>query len=107
MEVSMPKEKAGTAKKALMRSAAAVREPTKMKPPPSERGALTYSVPEAGRLIGLSRNGSYEAAQKGQIPTIRIGKRVIVPRAAFHAMLDSAGSEQRRQQEAATTTTQA
>lgn len=40
--------------------------------PAAER--LVYTVPEAGRLLGLSRNGSYEAAKRGDIPTIRIGR---------------------------------
>lgn len=32
---------------------------------------LTISVPEAGRrYFGLSRNGSYDAARRGEIPTI-------------------------------------
>jgi excisionase family DNA binding protein len=51
-------------------------------PPAAER--LVYTVPEAGRLLGLSRNGSYEAAKRGDIPTIRIGRLLVVPKARFH-----------------------
>jgi hypothetical protein len=41
---------------------------------------LSVSVPRAGQaLAGLGRNASYEAAQRGDIPTIRIGKRLAVP----------------------------
>jgi hypothetical protein len=50
--------------------------------------SLVYDVPEAGAMLGLSRNGSYEAAGRGEIPTIRIGKLLKVPKAAFHRMLD-------------------
>ncbi|MEF2074368.1 DNA-binding protein [Consotaella aegiceratis] len=40
----------------------------------------TISVPDAGRLFyDLGRNASYEAAKRGDIPTIRIGGRVLVP----------------------------
>ncbi|MER9456986.1 MULTISPECIES: hypothetical protein [unclassified Mesorhizobium] len=40
----------------------------------------TLSVPIAGAVFyGLSRNGSYEAAKRGDIPTIRIGKKIMVP----------------------------
>lgn len=40
----------------------------------------TISVPDAGRLFfGLSRNAAYEAAKSGDIPTIRIGGRIMVP----------------------------
>jgi hypothetical protein len=49
-------------------------------PPPSERGTLAYSVPQAGAMVGLSRNASYEAAKRGEIPTIPFGSRLIVPR---------------------------
>lgn len=40
----------------------------------------TISVPEAGRLFfGLARNGSYEAARKGDIETLKVGGRIVVP----------------------------
>jgi excisionase family DNA binding protein len=60
------------------------------KGPSAER--VVYTVPEAGRLLGLSRNGSYEAAKRGEIPTIRIGRRLFVPKISFHRMLDVAGT---------------
>lgn len=52
---------------------------------------LVYDVPEAGAMLGLSRNASYLAAKRGDIPTIKIGKLIRVPKAAFHAMLERAG----------------
>lgn len=40
----------------------------------------TISVPEAGReFFGLSRNASYKAARRGEIPTVRIGRLLKVP----------------------------
>ncbi len=52
----------------------------------------TLDVPTAGRLyFGLSKNGSYLAAQRGDIPTIRIGGRRRVPVAALERMLEQAG----------------
>jgi excisionase family DNA binding protein len=41
---------------------------------------IVISVPEAARLAGLSRQSAYEAARRGDIPTIRIGRRILVPR---------------------------
>jgi excisionase family DNA binding protein len=55
--------------------------------------SLVYEVPEAGAMLGLTRNGSYEAAKRGDIPTIRIGKLIRVPKAAFHQMLEQAGAK--------------
>jgi excisionase family DNA binding protein len=51
---------------------------------------LVYGVPEAGEMLGLSRNASYEAARRGDLPTIKIGKLLRVPKAAFDRMLDEA-----------------
>ena len=40
----------------------------------------TISVPEAGSVFfGLARNAAYEAARRGDFPTIRIGGRIMVP----------------------------
>lgn len=53
--------------------------------------AKTTSVPSAGReYFGLGRNASYEAAKRGEIPTIRIGGRIFVPIAALERMLEQA-----------------
>ncbi len=53
---------------------------------------LTISVPEAGaKYFGLSRNASYDAAARGDIPTIKVGKLLKVPVRALEKMLDNAG----------------
>jgi excisionase family DNA binding protein len=52
---------------------------------------LTYLVPQAGEMLGLTRNASYAAAKRGDIPTIRFGKLIRVPKAAFDEMLARAG----------------
>jgi hypothetical protein len=45
----------------------------------------TLTVPEAGRrYFDLGRNASYEAARRGDIPTIKIGRLLRVPIVAFH-----------------------
>jgi excisionase family DNA binding protein len=51
---------------------------------------LTLSVEEAGRLLGYSRNTAYEAAKRGELPTIRLGRKIRVPRVALQRLLDSA-----------------
>jgi len=48
---------------------------------------LTLSVPEAAELLGVSRGVAYEAARSGELPTVRLGRRLVVPRAKFEAML--------------------
>jgi len=49
---------------------------------------LCYTVPEAAQLLGFSRNFGYELARTGQIPILRFGKRMLVPKAAFEKMLE-------------------
>jgi excisionase family DNA binding protein len=49
---------------------------------------LVYDVPEAGALLGLSKNASYEAAKRGDFPTIKLGRLIRVPKAALHRLLD-------------------
>ena len=39
----------------------------------------TITVEEAGELLGLSRSAAYRAADKGDLPTIRFGRRLFVP----------------------------
>jgi len=49
----------------------------------------TLSVPEASRkYFGLSRNSAYEAAHRGDIPTIRIGRLLRVPVVALERKLE-------------------
>jgi excisionase family DNA binding protein len=50
---------------------------------------LTITVPEAAERLGIGRNQGYEAARRGDIPVIRLGKRMVVPLAAFEAMLNA------------------
>jgi hypothetical protein len=57
----------------------------------SEDTPLTLSVPEAGRkYFGLSRNGAYDAAARGDIPIVRIGRLLRVPVRQMERMLDRA-----------------
>jgi excisionase family DNA binding protein len=49
---------------------------------------LTWSVPEAARLLGISKDTAYEAAHRGELPVKVIGRRMLVPRAALLRLLD-------------------
>jgi len=56
----------------------------------SEEMRRTMSVPDAGKLLGLSRNSAYEAARRGELPTLRIGGRIFVVKDALDRMLAAA-----------------
>jgi excisionase family DNA binding protein len=51
----------------------------------------TLKIEEAAKILGISRNTAYEAVKSGQVPTLKIGRRLLVPRAALDRLLDSAG----------------
>jgi excisionase family DNA binding protein len=51
----------------------------------SER--LTFTVEEAARMLGISRAVAYAHARDRTIPAIRVGKRLLVPKAAFERFL--------------------
>ena len=60
---------------------------------------MTISVPEAGkRYFGLSRDGSYRAAERGDIPTIRVGRLLRVPVRVMERILDTQGRPGGRQE---------
>lgn len=49
---------------------------------------LTYSIIEAAKVLGISKTLAYEAAERGEIPSIKIGARRVVPIAALEAFLN-------------------
>jgi excisionase family DNA binding protein len=57
----------------------------------ADEAPLTITVPEAGkRYFGMSRGASYAAAERGEIPTVRIGRLLRVPVKAMDDLLESA-----------------
>ena len=49
---------------------------------------LMLSVPEVGKVLGISRAGAYELVRADSFPKIRIGNRIVVPRDKFIAWID-------------------
>ena len=52
------------------------------------------TVAEAGRILRLGRNSMYSAIARNEIPAIRVGRRLLVPRAALDRMLSEANIEE-------------
>lgn len=60
--------------------------------PKEIRESLVLNVwPDVGRALNLSRATTYSLVNQGIIPSIRFGKRVVVPRKALEELLASAG----------------
>jgi excisionase family DNA binding protein len=57
----------------------------------SER--LTYTVGEAAKAIGVGRGSAYELVRRGDLRTVHVGRRVLVPRDAVREFL-GLGQEQ-------------
>ncbi|MGA8724142.1 MAG: hypothetical protein WB565_03820 [Acidimicrobiales bacterium] len=56
--------------------------------PADWRSRTTVDVPTAGLIVGdLCRNSAYAAAARGDLPTIRLGRRLVVPVAQLRRML--------------------
>lgn len=47
----------------------------------------TYTVEEAAEVLGLSRNSAYEGIRSGDIPAIRVGRRLLIPKVALDRLL--------------------
>jgi excisionase family DNA binding protein len=47
----------------------------------------TLSIEEAAEVLGVGRSLMYDAAKRGEIPVIKIGRRLVVPRARLEALL--------------------
>lgn len=54
---------------------------------------VTWTIEEAAKLLGVSRAAAYDAARRGDIPTLRFGRRWVVPRHALEEMLRAAPDE--------------
>jgi excisionase family DNA binding protein len=56
----------------------------------SERidGAVVYTVPEAAKLLRVGARTYYDAAKRGEVPVVRIGRRLVVPGAALARLVE-------------------
>lgn len=48
---------------------------------------LCYTVPEVAEKLGISRNHGYEMVKQKQLPVVKFGKRLLIPRVALEKML--------------------
>jgi excisionase family DNA binding protein len=52
-------------------------------------GRLVLSVTEAAGLLGISRGLAYELVARGELPSLRLGRRIVVPRRALEVLLEA------------------
>jgi excisionase family DNA binding protein len=61
---------------------------------------LCLSVPEAARMLGISRNFAYQLVRDGQLPVAEFGKRKVIPKAALEKRLEQGVNNERAHQKA-------
>ncbi len=49
---------------------------------------LCISVPEAAKMLGISRNFAYELVRRHQLPVVEFGKRKLIPKVALQKRLE-------------------
>ena len=50
---------------------------------------LTFTVTEVAELLGIARTSAYECVRRGEIPSLTLGRRLVVSRAALDALLNT------------------
>jgi excisionase family DNA binding protein len=61
---------------------------------PTSQERLTLTVEEAASLLGISRAFAYESVHRGDIPSIRLGRRILIPRSLLEKLVDDGSSEE-------------
>lgn len=51
----------------------------------------TYSVKEAATVLGMTADAVYNAVHRGDVPSFRVGRKILIPKARLDQMLGIAG----------------
>ncbi|MGO4343172.1 helix-turn-helix domain-containing protein [Pedococcus sp. 2YAF34] len=62
----------------------------------SARPRLTFTVVEAAEALGIGRGLAYEMVRQGQLPSLRLGRRIVVPAASLEALLEQTATSTKR-----------
>jgi excisionase family DNA binding protein len=58
--------------------------------PPPSMGRLVLTVDEAAYLLNISRSLAYELIARGELPALRLGRRIVIPRVMLEELLGTA-----------------
>lgn len=56
-----------------------------------EHTKLTYSVPEAAEVLGISSSKMYELARSASFPSFTVGKRILISREGLERWVATQG----------------
>lgn len=51
---------------------------------------MTLSIDEAAAMLGISRAHAYELVRRGELPRLRLGRRVVIPKRALEEYVEAA-----------------
>jgi excisionase family DNA binding protein len=54
---------------------------------------VTLTVDETAQVLGVSRALAYELVARGELPSLRLGRRIVIPRRALDLLLSQATPE--------------
>jgi excisionase family DNA binding protein len=52
----------------------------------ADENCRTMTIEAAAKELGISRSSCYEAAHRGELPVVKIGRRLLVPKHAFNQL---------------------
>jgi len=55
-----------------------------------QRNSSVYTVDQVSEILGISRTSAYKAVHNGEIPSIRIGKRILIPKSEVKYIVNTA-----------------
>ena len=64
-----------------------------MTAPATTDDRLAVSVDEAARLLDISRDLAYDLIRRGELPAVKLGRRIVVPRRQLEVLLEEAIDE--------------
>lgn len=53
----------------------------------------TVTVEEAAQMLGISRSSAYECVKRGELRALRLGRRLVVPRAVLEDLLGASSAD--------------
>ena len=53
----------------------------------NQENTLVYSVTEMAKLLGIGRSKAYELVRLGTVPSLRLGRRIVIPKLALSRLL--------------------
>jgi excisionase family DNA binding protein len=58
----------------------------------AKKERLTLTPHESMRLTGFGQNHTYDLLKRGEMPSIRVGKKFFIPKSALLKWLENAGN---------------